>query len=598
VIHRFLLQVDGEPVDPRLVSMTPRGEPLRSAESITPSAPFPFSINLPYTVQVRQSALPVKMLTLLVDTRDAGEVQMRITLKPAALAQKTTLGWRLPHWLQPVLQARAEVNAADVIGEISPFVYGQFIEHLERCIYGGLWNEAGSAVREDVVKLVKALNVPLMRYPGGNFASGYHWEDGIGPKELRPTRFDEAWSVPESNQVGTNEFLQLMQRLGIEPVLVVNDGSGTPQEAARWVEYCNATTGEQAARRAAHGHPEPYGVKIWGIGNEVWGKWQIGTTSAENYAARLREFALAMRAVDPTLRLVAVGNSVMSDSLDDPGRVWNETVLLATADLIDDLSFHLYQPDQEGWQESYDSARLHQTVCAAPLAAEKMIARMGAQLASLSPGKKIGVAFDEWNLWLAPEPQASSMHQITYTMRDALYCASMLNVFQRQCQVLSMANLAQLVNVLPLIVTDAGRAYATPMYWPFRMFTSMHSKALRTRVSAPCFDADDLGKNIPAQKNIPYLDMGATCTPDAKRLGLSLINRHPAREMHLKLRLSGFAHLRPVQAELLSAATPQTANSFEHPNAVAARKITLPVLRDGVMELRLPAGSLTVVALE
>lgn len=597
VIHRFSMEVDGQSVAPDLVSLTPQGQSQRSGAGISPEAPIPFSINLPYLVRVIQSPMPRKSITLLVDTRDAGEVQLRILLKPAIGKKVHSRVWQLPSWLQPALTATAEIRADAVIGEISPYIYGQFIEHLERCIYGGLWNDDGSRVRADVLALIEPLKIPLLRYPGGNFASGYHWEDGIGPKELRPTRFDAAWSAPESNQVGTDEYLALTRQLGIEPFLVVNDGSGTPEEAARWVEYCNSATGPQAARRAANGHPDPYNVKIWGIGNEVWGRWQIGATSAEKYAGRLIEFAIAMRKVDPSIRLVAVGNTVASDHSDDPGRLWNDAVLHAAADLIDDISFHLYQPDQDGWRENYDQQTLHSAVCAAPLAAEKMISRMGAQISDISPRKKIGVAFDEWNLWLAPPSGAASMHQVVYTMRDALYCAGMLNVFQRQCGVLSMANLAQLVNVLPLIVTDKDHAFPTPIYWPFRMYTCMHPLALQVKVLAPSFDSQGLGANMPAQTNVPYLDVSATRTPDARQLSLGLINRHPTRRLHLDLHPVGFEHIQPVQAELLAAATPLAFNSFEQPTSVAARKVPIQPLRNGVLQLTLPPASLMVIQL-
>ncbi|RPH62871.1 MAG: hypothetical protein EHM81_01305 [Chloroflexi bacterium] len=597
VIHHFKILVDGTPVAPEKVSLTPAGQPTRGGDSISPENSVPFSINLPYSVAVAETPLPLKAITLLVDTRDAGEVELHIRLKEKSIKRESGYGWHPPAWIMPGMPAEAEIRAEAVVGEIHPFIYGQFIEHLERCVYGGLWTQDGSAVREDVFALVDALKMPLARYPAWNFASRYHWEDGIAPKSQRPPRFDAAWSAPESNQVGTDEYLALMRRLGAEPFLVVNDGSGTPEEAARWVEYCNASVGEQARRRAANGHAEPYGVKIWGLGNEVWGKWQIGATTAENYAARLKQFASAMRAVDPSLRLVAVGNTVASDRPDDPGRLWNAAVLRAAADVIDDLSFHLYQPDQEGWKDSYDIESLHYSVCAAPLAAERMIARMGKQIAEISPRKKIGVAFDEWNLWLAPPPQAGSMHQVIYTMRDALYGAGMLNAFQRQCNALSMANLAQLVNVLPLVVTDANRAYPTPMYWPFWMYKHMQSIALRTQVDVATFDAEAVGNNIPAEKGAPYLDLAATRSPDGKTLTLGLVNRHPWRKLALKVGLTGFAGLKPARTWLLAAENPLAANSFEQPGRVVARESALPELRNGKLLVNLPPASVLVVVL-
>ena len=202
------------------------------------------------------------------------------------------------------------------------------MEHLERCVYDGIWTKDGTSLRPDTLELLKKLNPPMIRYPGGNFASGYHWEDGIGPREKRPARHDAAWQAEESNQVGTDEFLTFCEQLNIEPYLVVNDGSGTPEEAARWVAYCNsAQDTELGKRRADNGHADAYNVKYWGIGNEVWGPWQIGTTSANEYARRLKRFVETMKAVDPTIKIIAVGNNPLSDDPQDAAALWNKEVL-------------------------------------------------------------------------------------------------------------------------------------------------------------------------------------------------------------------------------------------------------------------------------
>ena len=385
---------------------------------------------------------------------------LSVRLKGQEKTRRAAAKSRFPKIFNFPLKASVEVDARAVIGRINPRVYGHFIEHLERCIYDGVWTADGTRLREDTLALIDALNPPLMRYPGGNFASGYHWQDGIGPKSQRPARTDKAWNATESNQVGTDEFMAFCRVVDAEPFLVVNDGSGTPEEAARWVEYCNAATGEQAKRRTANGRAAPYNVRLWGAGNEVWGAWQIGTTSAENYAARLIAFADAMRAADPSIEIVAVGDKVLTDDPDDPGARWNETVLRAAADKTDHLSFHIYHPDQAGWRENYDPESLHHTVLAAPLGTERIIQRIAAQIAAFAPDQKIGVALDEWNLWLAPPPEARSMHDLNYTLRDALYAAGMLNAFQRQCNLLSLANLAQLVNVLPLISSASSASNA------------------------------------------------------------------------------------------------------------------------------------------
>jgi alpha-L-arabinofuranosidase len=364
----------------------------------------------------------------------------------------------LPRYFNQPLRASMAIDAREVLGEINPFVYGQFIEHLEDCLYGGIWSPDGSQFNQPVIDLIQDLRPPVIRYPGGNFASGYHWEDGIGPRGARQARFDRAWNAPESNQVGTDEFMALCKLTGAAPFLVVNDGSGSPEEAARWVAYCNEPpAAPQGKRRAHNASRTPYGVRLWGVGNEVWGRWQIGHTGPEQYTERLLAFSRAMRQADPEIELVAVGDTIRSDEPQDPGRLWNQTVLRQAADQIDYLSFHLYQPDRDGWQEQYDLDELHHTVCAAPLDAERMIARLGAQIEQEAPGRAIKIAFDEWNIWLPPPEGASSMHKVEYTMRDGLYAASMLNAFHRQSKVLAIANLAQLVNILPLIYARRGK---------------------------------------------------------------------------------------------------------------------------------------------
>jgi alpha-N-arabinofuranosidase len=576
----FALTVDGKPLAGEKLSFQPEGGSPILATQISPATPFPFSVGVRYTLRVEGVPLGQGKVSVQADSREAGPFAFTFQFEKGASSSQTAAArLRLRRFALP-LKAKGLIDANAVSGEISPNVYGHFIEHLERCLYGGIWTEDGARLREDALRLIKAIRPPIIRYPGGNFASGYHWEDGIGPKESRPRRFDAAWQSWESNQVGTDEFLAFCAEVGAAPLLVVNDGSGTPEEAARWVEYCKTR------------HPD-FPVKIWGVGNEVWGRWQIGHTGPTEYAARLRAFVQAMRAVDPTIRIVAVGDKVESDSADDPGRLWNTIVLQQTADCIDDLSFHLYQPEREGWREKYDLESLHHTVCAAPLAAEQIILRIADQLSRLAPSRRIGIAFDEWNLWLPPPEGAGSMHQLRYTQRDALYAAAMFNVFHRQCRHLSMANLAQLVNVLPLIVTDRDRAYATPIYYPFWLYQHMARLALRTELDVPTFDSEALG-NIPAFRDVPYLDLTATRDESGGYLALGLVNRHPCRRAKATLTLSGFAGLQPTQAWLLTASDPLAFNSFDAPEMVKVRENDRPSLRGSHLILELPAASVGV----
>ena len=593
------LAVDGRPVLPeRLTVQGGEGEP-RAATDITPGTPFPLSVGVVITVCGSGVAVSEGHLAIRADTREMGELAFSIQAGARTGRSGPGRAWRLPRLWQRPLVAGIEVDAANVIGEINPWVYGQFVEHLERCVYGGIWTADGSALREDTTTLIEALAPPLIRYPGGNFASGYHWEDGIGLCEARPRRFDAAWNAQESNQVGTDEFLAFCARVGAEPFLVVNDGSGTPEEAARWVRYCNEPPeGDQGRRRAVNGHPAPYGVRLWGVGNEVWGRWQIGHTDELAYVARLREFVTAMRSASPEARLqiVAVGDGILRDDPDDPGRLWNEAVLLGAGDCIDHLSFHIYQPDKESWQEIDDLEALHGSVCAAPLDVEAMIGRLAGQIALLAPGRQIGIALDEWNLWLPPPPGAQSMHEVVYTQRDALYVAGMLNVFHRQCRSLSMANLAQLVNVLPLIVTDETHAVATALYYPFLLYRRMERLALAARVDGPTFDSMPHG-SIGAHSAVPYVDITATCDPERRRIVMGIVNRHPTRKARLRIRLRGAGALCPAGAWVMSGPGPLAANALDAPERVSVRQASPPAVRGDRVEWEVPACSVTVFEL-
>ncbi len=602
-ITAFQLKASGVDVPPRQLVIQAGGEPARSAEGISPAAPFNLPVNTRVDLQVSGVSLGTGELQFAIDTVEAGQLTFSVQAglqRPQASVKKSLLKTPfLTKLLGRKIRAVVRIDADKQIGEINPYVYGQFVEHLERCVYGGIWSEDGSHLREDTLRLIQALKPPLIRYPGGNFASGYHWEDGIGAPGQRPQRYDEAWKSLDSNRVGTDEFMQFCQQVGAEPFLVVNDATGSAEEAARWVAYCNrGPEDEQGARRAANGFPAPYNVRLWGVGNEVWGPWQIGHTGAAEYAARMRPIVEAMRAVDPAIKIVAVGDKILSDAADDPGRIWNEVVLNQAGDLINYLSFHLYQPDQTGWQESLDELSLFRTVCAAPLSAEMAIQRMAEQIRRSAAGKGIKIALDEWNLWLTPPEDAETMHRLRYTLRDALYVAGMLNVFHRQSRVLQIANLAQMVNVLPLIVTNQTQAYATPIYYPFLMYRQMEPIALETQVVTPTFKSDALG-TIEAVQKAPYIDVTATRSRSGRRLVLGVVNRDPYRRVYLSVRLFGFSGLRPSQGWLLNHSDPLAENSFAAPENVRAKQIE--VRQIGSRErftLDLPPHSVSVLALE
>lgn len=575
-IKAFNLLVNNELIDPARVRVEVEGQAERSAQSIDVRDPLSLSLGAAVTIRSDEKLPEGGSLQVRFDTVDAGELMFGIDAAEKKDFRETLRKNPILDFILGPLKVNATIEYDKVIGEINPYVYGHFVEHLEDGVYGGIWTKDGAHWREDVVGLIKDLRPSIIRYPGGNFASDYHWEDGIGPKSERPQRENKGWNAIESNQVGTDEFLQFCEHVGAQAFLVVNDANGTPEEAARWVAYCNEpATGEQGKRRAANGHKEPYNVKKWGIGNEVWGQWQVGHTNARAYAARLREFAQAMRAVDPEIQIVAVGQQVDHDIVTDPGRLWNEAVLAEAGDLIDELSFHLYQPSEEGWQEGYDQDVLFKTLTAAPLDVQEYIQRVARQVARNPHRRKVTVALDEWNLWLPTEGEVSSRHKVTYRMRDALYAAGILNVFGREGKSLTTANLAQLVNVLPLIQATEDRAITTPLYHVFKLFSQMEKIALEPVVKGPKFNSASLG-NISTHSEVPYLDIGAARSRNGQRLTLMLVNRHPSRRMYLDINLKGFGLMQAVQGWLISNKDPLAYNTPENPRAVTAKELKMP----------------------
>jgi alpha-L-arabinofuranosidase len=257
-----------------------------------------------------------------------------------------TIGMLIPGSLFAQGNARIKIDIDRQIGTIDKNIYGNFVEHLGRCVYGGIYDPESpladeKGIRLDVLEAAKGLNIPLTRYPGGNFVSNYHWKDGVGSKEDRPPRMELAWARLETNQFGTNEFVEYARRLGTEPYFAVNLGTGTIKEAQEWVEYCNVKEGPYYAElRKKHGYPEPHHIKYWSLGNEMDGFWQMGHLNAEDYSKKAREAAKLMRLTDPSIKLIAAGASNFRPN-NDPHE-WNATVLAELREVVDYIALHMY----------------------------------------------------------------------------------------------------------------------------------------------------------------------------------------------------------------------------------------------------------------
>jgi alpha-N-arabinofuranosidase len=413
------------------------------------------------------------------------------------------------------LKAKIKIDLERKTGTVDKLIYGNFTEHLGRCIYGGIYEPASpqadaNGFRKDVIEATKNLGVSVIRWPGGNFVSGYHWEDGIGPKEKRPRRKDLAWGDIETNEVGTDEWLKFSEATGAAPYVCVNTGTGSLDEARNWVEYCNGKPGlYYSDLRAKNGHPAPYGVKYWGLGNEMDGPWQMGHKNAEDYSKFALEAAKLMKWSDDSIKLIASGSSNYVRDWAE----WDRTVLNHLHDYVDYISLHHYSGNQE---------KDHNKFMAVTTQVENSIkiteGIINEVRSKYKMKKPIYIAFDEYNVWYrAWNEQKLEEH---YNMQDALVVALYMNVFVRNAHIVKMANMAQLVNVIaPMMVTD-GKLWLQPIYFPLQLFAqNCVGSNLNTLVQCDRYDAGDF-------RQVPYLDVTSVYNEKLGEVVLNVVNRH------------------------------------------------------------------------
>ncbi len=451
-----------------------------------------------------------------------------------------------------------EVQVGSPVGKISPLIYGHFIEHLDGCIYGGVWDEEADELRTDTVAAALSLTPTVVRWPGGLFADGYHWDDGVGPMAERPLKENEYWgglnlAPPESNHFGTNEFMAFVDAVGGASAYInVNHATGTAEEAARWVEYVNGSVESvEGARRAAHGHPSPYGVEMWGIGNETYGSWAFGYTDAANYGEYYLEFLEAMQAVDPSIKTVAVG-------FDDE---WNETLLGVIGDRLDYLSIHQYYPGVlAGWVE--DNEADFMAFASAPVSLENALSKQWAMVeTALGEDTQVRFALDEWAPWW----NLAQVGEGDFSVREAVMVAGVMNALHRLVGIVGMANYAQLVNVLGLINTSGPELYVTPAYHAMALY-SKHGRgtALDVSTAGPVFSSDELGK-IPAASSVAMVDASAVLDGDS--LTVFVLNRSFSQTLSTRLQVPGFESTGEAIA-LGDDVSAYARNSFSSPSVV------------------------------
>lgn len=480
----------------------------------------------------------------------------------------------------------------------SPMLFGGFIEHFHRQIYGGLF-EPGSPLadergfRKDVIAAMKELKLSVVRWPGGCFASGYHWKDGVG--RTRKAVADPVWGVTDPNTFGTDEFVAWCRLVGCEPYICTNAGNGTPEEMAEWVAYCNVKSGPMAELRKAGGHAAPLNVRYWSVGNENWGAHEIGARRPAQWGPLVSRSAKLMRAVDPTIELAAAAT---------PKRTWTLPLLKAAGSHLNYVAVHRYWLGYWRRNAMPDYARciVHAE------GPEQMISEVVAILDEAGCRGRIKIAFDEWNLrgWhhpgfprkkpVAPGDEAAAeligkrdINAIArqYTMADALFSASLLNACLRHCDDVGMANIAPIVNTRgPLYVHPKGIVRRTTFH-----VLAMYANLLADRVGAAEVQSQPVWVN---NRTIPCVDAVATTDKTRSRWAIALVNRHPSKPAACTVKLGRALLDGTYQATILAGDSPEAYNDVDKPNRVTPEKTTLTFTR-GVVHL--PAHSLAIVGI-
>ncbi|MFW9899080.1 MAG: alpha-L-arabinofuranosidase C-terminal domain-containing protein [Candidatus Thorarchaeota archaeon] len=510
-------------------------------------------------------------------------------------------------------QNKISIDVGSPKKPIDPMIYSNFIEHLGECIHNGLWaydpvnvplvneNPFLIGVREDILQALKDLKPSVLRAFGGCYSDVYHWKDAIGPRNSRKYVKNLFWGVqkgaPEGigpdieNQFGTDEFLTLCEEIGAKPYLNVNYGTGTPEEAADWVEYCNGSGDtEYGALRAKNGRKKPYNVEIWGIANEIYAFWEVGYEKfPENYARKYLKFAKKMREKDPTIKLVACGweNSK-----------WNFTLLENIGEeWVDYLSVHRYFPYYIGKRKETshpDNQKCyHALMASSPLIENFINDTWNDIVAALGKNTHVRINFDEWGLLYLFKDNIKT----NYNLQDGIWTAMILMTFQKMSDKCPMANWAQLINCIGTIQTDPDGLILTPVYLVFKLFVDHTYNNLIEDVNVKCeiFDSMKFGR-IPKTTNVSYIDCNATINDEGDKLSILIINKHFTEKLKALLEINGFVPKEQGVIVELKSQSPFDYNTIENRNKIKLEQKKLEGIKPKMM-LELPAHSVTVIKL-
>jgi alpha-N-arabinofuranosidase len=489
------------------------------------------------------------------------------------------------------------------IAKIDDRLYGAFLEHLGRAIYTGIYepdhpSADANGMRGDVANLVRELKVPIVRYPGGNFVSAYNWEDGVGPRAQRPTRLDLAWHTSESNAVGVHEFAEWCDAVGAEMMLAINLGSRGLDQARNFVEYVNGPTGSYwGDLRKANGRVAPFAVKHWCLGNEMDGPWQVGHKTAQEYGRLANEVAKTLRAFDKSLELIVCGSS-NADMATYPE--WERVVLEHTYDAVDHISLHMYFANRAKNTAEYLALNAKLDAYIGAVASTIEVVR-----AAKRSRKRVTISFDEWNVWYHSNaadrailggasgwPHAPRLLEDIYDFEDVLQVGCILNTFIRRSDVVRIACIAQLVNVIAPIMTEPrGPAWRQTIYYPY-YFASRYGRgtALQLMVKSPGYDAQ-------VADNVPYLDVSAVHDEESKTLTFFAVNRHGGETLDVEIGLQGFGQAKILDCQAVESVDLEAVNTLNNPDAVTPKKATHTSVDGNALTARLRPHSYNMIRL-
>ncbi len=487
------------------------------------------------------------------------------------------------------------------IGEIDKRIYGNFIEHLGRAVYGGIYEPDHLTAdqygfRRDVIDMVKKLQVPVVRYPGGNFVSGFNWEDSVGPRDQRPHRLDLAWKTTETNEVGLHEFAAWCKEAQTEVMYAVNLGTRGPDDARNVVEYANHPSGSYYSDlRIQHGVPDPLGIKLWCLGNEMDGPWQMGMKTAYEYGRTANEAAKLMKWVDPSIELVACGSS--GRAMDTYG-AWEYDVLNECYDNVDYLSLHRYYGNPDNNTPEFLARSMDMDAFI-----KEVVAICDAVGAKKRNAKKIHLSFDEWNVWYHSNQQDAELHKTdpwgralplledVYNFEDALLVGAMLITLMRNADRVKIACMAQLVNVIaPIMTRTGGGVWAQTIFYPL-MQASVYGRgiSLRPVVSCPTYACKDFDK-------VPVVDSSAALQEDGS-LTVFCVNRDMEDDVELSVDLRAFGDLQVVEHSVLHHADVKAVNTEAAPDTVTPADGDKGKMDGGSLTITLPVLSWNVIRL-